>query len=322
MPDETAPQAPNRNISAELDMSQPDGIPREREPQAKGPDGRFVKADAESISHPAYLTELASSYGFDAADCAAMSSESLGRAITRAQKRDTEWQQRLQSATPQTPQVKKEPEPEPELDLGLDPADYDEKILGAFNKLKTRDSERDKELKAMRRELADTKAREDARSQAQAAQMTDDAFEALGPEYEAYFGKGSVYEVREKDPAAFRRRVLCLQETGLNTGVASGKQLLAKLKAKADEIFKIEKAAKPKEEDPYEAPAKRNGRPTRAEWDRGGTAIPTDRTGAEEPKGYERAVRNAERRAKEAGHAVAPSTAKEDAELLATFKRK
>lgn len=313
MAEATAPE-PNRNFgNTQLDMSQPDGIPRER-----NGDGTF-KAEKPSEtppSHPAYLSELAKSFGFDDDDMKAMSSEALGRAITKAQKRDAEWGQRLQSHQQQTQPQAKPPDPEPEIDFGLNPEEYDEKVVGAFNKAKSLHTETQKELKELRKALTENQERERARSQAQATQLVDDAFEALGPEYEEYFGKGSVDDI-SKDPKLLRRRIIALQETGLNVGVASGKQILNKLKKVADEVLGI----KPKAKEPEEEPA-RPGRPTRREWNAGGTAVPTQRSNSEEPKGYERAARNAERRAAANGGPVTPNHAKEDAEILASFPKR
>jgi len=318
---EPTPEVPNRNLgNTDLDMSQPDGIPRPRE---RNPDGTFkevtppepAKNSSTPPAHPSYLLEMARNYGFTEADCAKMTTDSLGIALTQAQRRDNEWRERLQST--QTPA--KAPEPEPELDLGLKPEEYDEKIVGAFNKLKTRDAENAKALKELREELAQTKARDQERSIAQAKSMIDDAFEALGPEYAAYFGAGSGDDLKASDPATFRRRMVVLQETGLDARVTSGKQLLSKLKAKADELFKIEKKST---ETPVsvERPQRR-GRYTREEWEAGGTAVPTQRESDQEPFGRERAIKNAERRARENGVAVNPSTAKEDQDLRNTFKR-
>lgn len=302
-------------------MSQPDGIPREAEKPARdrNKDGTFKDQQGGPDAtvapvHPSYLTDIARSFGFDDADFASMSSDALGRAVHKAQKRDAEWHQRVQAQQPQA----KPPEPEPELDLGLNPEEYDEKVVGAFNKLKSRDAATTKELKALRDELAQSKARDEARSRQQAIQLVDDAFEALGPEYEEYFGKGSVDEVSARDPKALRRRIIALQETGLDVSIASGKQILSKLKKVADEVLQIKKAKEPEPE----PEARRPGRPTKKEWEEGGTAVPTQRSNAEEPKGYERAVRNAERRAKGNGVPVAPSHAKEDAELLASFPKR
>lgn len=313
MPEATPPE-PNRNFgNTQLDLSQPDGVPRE---QQRNADGTFKKPD-DAPAHPAYLTELAKSFGFDDDDMKAMSSEALGRAITRAQKRDAEWNQRLQSQRPQSQQPVKPAEPEPEIDFGINPEEHDEKVVSAFNKAKSLHTETQKELRDLRKKLAENEERERARSQQQAIQIADDAFEALGPEYEEYFGKGSLADI-QSNPTILRRRVLALQETGLDVSVASGKQLLNKLKKVADEVLGV----KPKAKDPEPEPEPRNGRPTRRDWDRGGTAVPTQRSNAEEPKGYDRAVRNAERRAKDAGGPVTPNHAKEDAELLATFPKK
>jgi hypothetical protein len=315
MAEATAPE-PNRNFgNTQLDMSQPDGVPRE---QARNSDGTFKEKPSETPAtpnHPAYLSELAKSFGFDDDDMKSMSSEALGRAITKAQKRDAEWNQRLQSQKPQ-PQAKA-PEPEPEFDLGVDLKEIDEGVAGAFEKLKQARIQDAKELKELRKAIAENQERERARSQQQATQLVDDAFEALGPEYEEYFGKGSVDDIA-KDPKLLRRRIIALQETGLNVEVASGKQILSKLKKVADEVLGI----KPKAKEEPEPEARPNGRPTRREWNAAGTALPTQRSNAEEPKGYERAVRNAERKAAANGGPVTPSHAKEDAEILATFPKR
>lgn len=315
MPD-PAPEVPNRNLgNTELDMSQPDGIPREAEKpvQPKGPDGKFVKKDE---AHPTYLLNLASRLGFSESQCAIMSTEALGVAVEHAQARESEWQQRLQSTQPQA-QVKP-PEPEPSFDLGVDLKEYDENLGKAFTSLQKEAIESRKALKELRDELAQTKARDQDRSIAQSKTLIDDAFEALGPEYAAYFGTGTGDDLKASDNASFRRRILALQETGLDARVTSGKQLLSKLKAKADEIFKIEKKEAPAAD---ARPEKKKGRFTREEWEAGGTAVPTQRESDQEPFGRDRAIKNAERRARESGHSVSPSTVKEDQELRNSFKR-
>ncbi len=302
-------------------MSQADGVPRTR-----NADGTFKKpaeaapAAPAAPQHPPYLTELGKSFGFDEDDFKVMTSEALGRAITKAQRRDAEWNQRVQAAQPQAIAAKPAPEPEPELAIDLDPAEYDEKLRGAFGKLRDESVKSQKELKALRDEIAQQRAREQERSNAQVTQLVDDAFEALGPEFEWYFGKGSASEIRAADPDAFERRKLVLQKTGLDASLASGKQVMSKIK-QALTALKIEaRPIVPPEADPEQTPTGRR-RPTRKEWDDGATAVPTQRAGADEPKGYDRAVKNATARAKANGVPVGANHAKEDAELLATFKR-
>jgi hypothetical protein len=112
--------------------------------------------------------------------------------------------------------------------------------------------------------------------------------------------------------------MIALQETGQDASVASGKQVLAKLKKVAEEVLEIKPKAKQEEPPPDE---RRPGRITRREWNGGGTAIPTQRSGANEPRGYERAVKNAEARARAIGAATSPSVAATDAAIIATFPK-
>lgn len=295
-------------VNTELDMSQPDGLPKE---QPRDEAGRFTKPEESAPKHPQGLVELARDFGFSDDEIGELSTSGLSAAIRRV--RAVQEATRSQFAQAELV-TKPAPIPEPELDLGLNAEEYDEKVVNAFNKLKARDAETSRALKELREELAQTRKANEDRDSRETARLIDDAIEALGPDYESYFGKGSGYDLKDSDPQAYTRRIKFLRLLDVDPRRASGKQLMAAIKSEAEQLMPKAKKA---EENPYEQkPA--NGGPTRAQWDRGGTAIPTQRNGASEPKGAALARRNLEVTMREKGL----NTSSEDREIYDTLPKR
>lgn len=328
---------PSRNLGdTALDMSQPDGIPVAKETPPKGPDGKFISTkpaepEKKAHEHSASLIGLAQDYGIDQEDIDELDSEALTRMIRVVRKRDGALQAShsrdtaANNSMERKPVPPPEPEPEPEIDLGIDEEAFGPELVGAMKKI-AKTSE--KRIRDLEKSLAAEKAQNDARSIQQATLLTEEAFEAISTEYPDLFGKGSIDQIKAKDPDAHYRRLMLFNRAGADPRLVSGKVLLEKLREAIPKLFPGA-AAKKEEKNPYEEPiteaaarAGANGgsRPTKREWQSAGSAIPTHRSDSHEPKGAEAATKTLERKIREEGGANSEEQ-REDEKILGTLKR-
>lgn len=267
----------------------------------RNPDGTFAafevpKAPPEPPAHQ-YLIDQAAELGFKASDLEGMSPAAISRAIFatlknqaafRAQQADARTIQ--EAATPQRPPAvpAKDEFAEAmgsELHANLDPG-----LVGLLR------SQHD-EIKRLKAEHSLSKQQEMQREYTRGAQLLDDHFEALGPEYERIFGKGPAGELGETGAASLKRRLMVLGECGVNTNNVTPKSF-AKIKAAVELLYLApQKAATAV--DPYAATG--TPRVTAEQWNGAGLARPTQRNGAAEPKGDAKAVANLERKMADAG---------------------
>ncbi len=328
---------PSRNLGdTALDMSQPDGIPLPKPVPPKGPDGKFISPNPPEqpnvFEHPRHLVELAKDFGLDDEDIGSLDDEALTRAIRLVRKRDGvlasnhNRDRAAEAAMQRQPPKPPEPEPEPEIELGIDEEAFGPELVGALKKVA---AEPLKKIRELEKKLAEQHAQNEARSIAQATEITEEAFEAIAAEYPELFGKGNLGDLKTTDPDAHYRRLVLFNRAGVDPRTNSGKVLLQKLRAAIPSCFPGATAkAKEPEGNPYEAPiaaaaAKANGssRPTKAEFAQAGTAVPTHRAGAHEPKGAEAAEKAIARKLREEGGGSNSEEERENARILGTLKR-
>lgn len=298
-------------VNTELDMSQPDGLPKE---QPRNDDGTFKKPEETTTPvHPPGLVALAKDFGFSDDEISDFSTNALSTAIRRTRANmEAQRSQFAQADLGSRPAPV--PAAEPEFDFGgVKLEEFDEGLAKAMRASHQANAQ---QLKEVREELAKTRAANEERDRHQTAQFIDDAFEALGPEYEEYFGKGSGFELKAGDPDAFQRRLILLNSAGVDPKQVSGKRLLSALKG-AVTLLKLQPKKADAKENVYEQKPAPGG-PTKAEWDRGGTAVPTQRNNANEPNGVAKAKKNLESKFREQGLA----TTREDREIIDTLPKR
>lgn len=286
----------------------------------RNPDGTFAKIETSAsapsvatplppevtppaaISHPDYLVQAATNWGFAPEEIAVTPTHVLAKAVHRLQQ--NMLRQRQQTVTQQTLEAAtvRQPEPEPEIDLGLSSEDlesYDPKIIGAIKKAASAPLSRVKQLEA---ELAQERQRGAERDNRQACELIDAAFTRLGKDYVRIFGDGAGRDLQ--DQKQFKRRIATLQEAGIDMSRLNRSTLVKQIKEAADLLYGVGEAAAAPAADPYTSalagkPAA--GRISEQQWDAATLARPTQRNGAPEPKGDALAVKNLEKRMREAG---------------------
>lgn len=264
--------------------------------------------------HPDYLVSQATDFGFSQSEIDSFSSEALGIAIAkqhRAQQKlrdDLARERSISEATarqaplpPASVSPRGEAARETEFDeLGLDPAKgWDEDLLNVLRK-------QHQELKSLKAQQTQYQERDNAREARTAAEMVDEAFSSLPEKYQALFGKGAGIDF--KDKVELRRRLAVLRDIGIVTqqGLVGLDRLPTKAKLIAligdatSALYPQEQAHTPSVYDEPATPQK--GRPTAEEWQRGAVARPTQRSGAGEPAGEEKAKKNLAKKMREQGY--------------------
>jgi hypothetical protein len=215
----------------------------------RGPDGKFLPAEPAAVAppapaapkHPDYLVRPALEAGLSQADVDEMTTPALGRWVELFNKQ--QFQASKQEATQRTieqamgrsnpPAPPVPPTEESLFDAELE-KDLDPRLAKVLKKL----AEENKELKALKGRQDQLDARETARQTQAVNRMIDDAFELLGPKYEKVFGKGDYHSLGAQSKEV-KRRVACLQETGLDLNNTSPAKLRAKLQEAADTLYPV-----------------------------------------------------------------------------------
>lgn len=218
---------------------------------------------------------------------AARIEQALGR-------RESEIHSKMQSTPqpePAQPVVQNAP-PEQEFDWGLN--DDGTPLKAEDYPLVTRTLV--KMVQDLKAELSGIKGYVQNEANSKAATIVDQGFKDLGPGFERIFGKGNGDELHEGNPAAFKLRLQVLKDLKENPiKGARGEKAIAQ---RARELFghladvtQTEASPAPPAAPtvPEPKPSK-NGTPapeaiTRARWNAGVTAAPSNRNGAKEPKG-------------------------------------
>jgi len=182
---------------------------------------------------------------------------------------------------------------QPPKSAGQAPPEPDEEGFGALEEqldpnlmgVIKRQAKEMKELKAMIGQLAQ---HEQVRQTESMAQQIDRAFEGLGEAYQGILGKGRGIELQADSPHYARRLAVLAEVQRANTPGTMEQQITKAVKTLYGDRGP-KQAAQPAGRQPA---ARRNGY-SAEEWERGGLARPTQRAGAAEPPGDQKAMRTA-----------------------------
>jgi hypothetical protein len=245
--------------------------------------GRFIP----KAKHSPYWLSQAAEIGLRDEFVQAMDPDELRQAI-RLEADKKAWAHR--GAVPETSEPIKpgeQPAHEPELTVALkkysedNQAGLDDTVvdhLRAAAKVVNALSQRVAQLESAAGILAQDKHARDARDW---ATQVDNAFAALGPDYEPFFGKGTIAEL--EGTAFHTRRSAIYGAAQIDRQKDSRAALNQKLKAAAEKFY-APSAVVP-------AAVKDEPTPEQQRWIEAGTERPTSRTKPELPKGVERAKR-------------------------------
>ena len=307
-PNSTAPASSPRTLLDEYDLGDTqndevfDNPPAKSEPPAaeslpaagsssetpRDPEtGRFLPKDDISAAsqHSRHTVQQALDLGWSDEEIAATAPEALAdqvykatRAalrVSREQTREDSLMQateRRSSVVPRAP-VQAVPEAEEEVNLGIDEKLFDPDLMGALKKL---EKERRAELKALRAEVAELRTAEAFRQDMSNNARIDRVF----AKHEKILGKGRGDDFDHSSPE-FQRRLSVLA-------------LVDRDKSKAPIAAKIDKAVSilfGTQAPSTEVPQRRG--PSPEQWANSVVERPTQRSGAAEPKGEEKAMRTA-----------------------------
>lgn len=279
-----------------LTYEKPD--PVEKKVPPKDPEtGKFVSP--KKHDHPDFLVEEALEFGLSEEDMAGMTTAALGRTLrTYRNQINKERQAQAHERTVQQAEVRapKEKDPEQELieELGEGVKDYDDSARGIFRKL----LERTKAAEAKAKAVED---RDTVREQSRAADILDDAFESLGSKWAKHFGDKPMGSLGDSPEA--KRRIAALRYAGLNLQNAD-RTTKRKLAEAVAELYPDQPEAEEAAEDPYAEASKSvksKAKPavSKEAWVGGAVNRPTQRRGAREPNGEEKAIQNLERKFRE-----------------------
>lgn len=241
---------------------------------------------------------MAAYFGLEQDDVKDMAPAKLSAMLWKMHRQqDAMRQQLLTERTIQDSQTKPlppEPQPDPDdLRLSDETADaLTPEIAGYLRGLA-------KQNKELRDQVKDLVGREKRREAKTAQDIYDNAFSALGPEYDQFFGSQPASELQRGSPEMIRR-INILGQAGVNLEADSQQTVSRKVKAIASAIYGplIDKNKKPPLQDagPYGEPApsgkKTAQRITQEQWDDAGLQRPASRKVDDLPQGEERAQRN------------------------------
>lgn len=273
--------------------------------------GRFVPVEpAEQLSpppnnpkHAQGVVNLARELGLEDDEISSTPSGQLERTVyalfrQREKLRSELNVERLrQDATVQTPDPKSLEE---EDDLGLNP-EVEPTILNAFKRLQ----KENKELKAKLGRVDDLDKQFSQHKFKTASDLLDAAFAKLPAKYRKLFGDGAASDLGPNQQRELKRRLAVLQEAGITFDNINRGTIIKKIKDAADSLYALpeEQPVEPTEPpDPYSraiAQPKKGQRITPEQWDEAATAVPSQRRGAGEPNGEQKAVANLARKMRE-----------------------
>ncbi len=300
MADETTPVTPTtpEPAPAQVLAESYDYEGEHSEAEAPAPDAKVTPAAkaAEKPKHSPRLVAMAEDMGIPAAEIAAMTTDSLETTVHHLQRQALSEARANQQARQQTAKALEVTQEDTGPDWGKDESGnpYTEKdyLPGIAATIK-QNHVLQKELKELKGHVQAQAQRETQRQAQSQAEMYDAAFEALGADYERYFGKGAGADMEQQSPA-MKRRIAVLVLAGA-ASATSLRSLKAKLKEAADTLYEPApaEAAKP---DPYAAVTGVAPKPAPKDepkevWKNGGVAKPTHRRGAAEPAGRDKAAK-------------------------------
>ncbi len=290
----------------------------------RGPDGKFLKVETPQNSpdegkgqpvveetpppkpaskHPSYLVTQAREFGYEDDDIEAMTTTVLGKTIHKLLQQQLHYRSELDKERVmvhgQVRPLAPEPVPVEEdipLDFGTDEdgrqlteKDFHPGWVKAMKGIVRKNREENAKLQT---ELSKRDKLDQVREANRAAAIFDAAFVALGPEYEAIFGKGPGREMGQTQQDEYDNRIMLLTRAQADPRTQTPTQIKARVKAAAEKMFGKFIGKNPT---PYAEVA--NGkapkpRITPEQWEEGATARPTARQVDDEPPSEAKAVRN------------------------------
>ena len=191
-----------------------------------------------------------------------------------------------------------------DLKLTGKPEDYDEGYINDKKELFLYRRKDQQEKDQLKKEIAELKAARDAEVAEKETQLYDNAFDGLD---ESYYGKGGLGQISDEDKI---RRNNILGLASQLAGSTDPKQVVAKV-AEADKILRPqgERSTSKEARAGYDLAQKQQ------EWQQGTLAQPTH-TEVTEPDGYEKAVKNLQKKQQQYGITPVAENAKDDAEVI------
>lgn len=221
-------------------------------------------------------------------------------ALRQERAQEASRESRATDRLPEQPAQAQAAEQPPEDELAFEEGSFDPTIE-KFMKVARDQAKQIKELTALVGQLVQN---EHVRFKETMGQRIDRVFDSLGSDYEPFLGKGRGNEMRPDEPALQRRKaVLAMVEMD-----KSKSTLEEKIKRVAQTLYGVRGA--PIEQP--ERPSKQRNGYTTEEWNAGGLQRPTNRAGAGEPPGEEKAVKGVERYLRENGQSVGHPVARDD----------
>lgn len=224
-----------------------------------------------------YLVRMAEDFGIPSEG---MTDESLAAAVRAVQR--TVLQSRrendaLEAHQQQPAPARADAPPADDFDLGLSPEESEQLHPDVAKILK----------KALARAVGPLQKRIDALSQREVARATETNTERIDRAFaglnDPRLGTASRAELADDAPEVARRQAVVQQAARLAGPKATVQQVCAQLKKARDLLYEPPAAPKPVAKKPGVSPE---------EWERGGTARPTQRQGAPEPNGKSKAERS------------------------------
>lgn len=259
----------------------PEPVPEPPVQTKNEPEEPAPETTAKKHTHTSKLVAAAAALGFTQADLDNHDSDTIWAEIARIREQDAR-QQAVHARPPQ-------PESEEELDLGewedpdtLQKRRYTEKDLHPPLAKALKDQA--KQIKALTQKLTAREQADQHAAEARFDSYIDRAFAALGPNYEAIYGKGGMAMLA--DAGQKQRRIVAVQFAKL-TPKDSEESVVAKIAGSAATIHPVSAAPVsplPPVPEANGKPVNRlpNGRYTKEEWDDGALLTPTARNGAKE----------------------------------------
>lgn len=208
------------------------------------------------------------------AEIARLSPEELREAVYEVQL--------LRSVQPAQPAA--QPGATPEIDLGIREEDYDPGLIAAMKKLAGENAELKKRLDTVAGQGEALVRERQAQAQAREDDQYDEAFAELPAHVKRLVGEGNRHQFKPDSPE-FKRRVKLYHESKQFQGTVKQKLLAA-----ASLLYGDDDTPTPSSLTSYQQ-----------QWNSAGTHRPTRRSGADDPPGRDRAIRNLTARLRERG---------------------
>lgn len=296
---------PAEQLAAQYDITDDDA--------PLGGAGRDAPVQAEAsapapAAHPRWLREQAEDFGFSQAEIDGMDTDQLGQAVRYAARAEKKWwQEQRPQAAPAAPQAPPQVPQEEEVDLGIPPQDlqdFDPRLVGA---LKTIASGYQKKTRALEERLQAAEKLTQQQQVDRTVSEIDQGFADLADDC-PLLGKGNCADFKTTDHSYLLRDAVVKSVAASWPKGAPGWRKAVALRAR--EMFGAGSGQSaptdlppepptPRQQQAAERPREANGRFTREQWEQAALNRPTQRKGAAEPPGRDKATRAVTERIRE-----------------------